>query len=253
MVSPFGSARDLERRLLARVLLGEVHVGAPLEEHGEHVAREDLEAGAERGRELRPDARASELRHRPYPPAEVGAEEHAPHAVVGRDARREHHRALAGEVRVVADRGGERQPRGEREALARPALVGGLLQIDALPRDERVGEAEAHVAHGGIADGASARERARAGAGLDERDRHAEIELETIGDAVCEEEVRVDLIVDRELIAACAARRRAVDDDRPRLVAGDQSERDLPLRDGLGAPDRGEALRTGVRARTCRC
>src|SRR5690606_21316991 len=114
-------------------------------------------------------------------------------------------------------------------------------------RDERVREAEPHVADGGVSNRPAARERARPRAGLDEGDRETEIELETVRDSVREEEVRVDLMIDGVLRGPGAPGGGAVQDDRPRLVRRDEAEADLPPGDRLRAAYGGEALRSGVR------
>src|SRR5262249_48640794 len=103
------------------------------------------------------------------------------------------------------------------------------------------------VAYGRVLDRSPAGERARPGAGLDERDRSRQIELEAARDPVGEEEVRVDLVVDRELVAAAGARRGDADDDRPGEVRRHEAEAELTGGQGLGAADGGEALRARVR------
>jgi hypothetical protein len=137
--------------------------------------------------------------------------------------------------------------RAPRSRPPKKRLLAGLDRGDALARDERVREAKAEIADRGVLQVGPAAERADAGARLDEGDGQREVELQSLGHAVREEEVAADLVVDDVLVAAARAGRRHTKENRPRLVGRHQAERDQPLADRLRSVHRREARRARIR------
>jgi hypothetical protein len=188
---------------------------------------------------LRPHVRAEELLGGANARAHFDAREPAPSPVIGGNAGNEDPGTIARELRAIPRRRAHFEARGERP---------GANVIRRLARDQGVGGAEAHVAHRGLLEVLRAPgDRLGAGAGLPERDRHAQVELEAPRDAVRPEERAVHLVVDRVLTAAAAARGGDLEHDRPRQVVGDDSEADPPRIEQLGPADADEARRPGVR------
>ncbi len=129
-----------------------------------------VDTDAERGHNLRPDARAEELRRRTDPCPDLGAAEDAAGPVVGGDARHERAPPFGGELAPVAGRGAHLEAPRQAETVGGSGCAG---SSDG-PPDEGVREAEAQVPGRRVVQPVSARDGRQPRALLVVRDRQRE-------------------------------------------------------------------------------